>query len=240
MGGHYTHEVRTHEGQGYLSARQRDILQFIIDFRGERGIPPTVRDIQQRAEKTPISSTSVVDYNLKALEDHGLIRRDRGLSRSIELVEDRIAELVSKGTLHRRRSNHDRGNMLRLPLAATPIAAGTPIDVLDALQAGTATDTIEVDTRFLGRWADHVEDLFAVPVKGQSMIDALIDDGDIVIMARQATAHDREMVAVWLKEEQATTLKYFYHEGDDRVRLQPANTTMNPIFTTSDNVEIMG
>jgi len=223
-----------------LSVRQRNILQFIIDFRGDRGIPPTVRDIQQHAEKPPISSTSVVDYNLKALEDHGLIRRDRGLSRSIELVEDRIGELVAKGALHRRRSAHDRATMLRLPLAATPIAAGTPINVLEALQAGTATEMIEVDPRVLGRWADRAEELFALPVKGQSMIDALIADGDIVIMARQETARDHEMVAVWLKGEQETTLKYFYREGDNRVRLQPANTTMNPIYTTADNVEIMG
>jgi len=223
-----------------LSTRQRNILQFIIDFRGDRGIPPTVRDIQQHAEKPPISSTSVVDYNLKALEGHGLIRRDPGLSRSIELVEDGIDDLVAKGTLHRRRSAHDRHNMLRLPLATTPIAAGMPINVPEALQAGSAVDSIEVDPRLLGRWADRAEELFALPVKGQSMIDALIDDGDIVIMARQATAQDREMVAVWLRDEQATTLKYFYRESDNRVRLQPANSTMTAIYTSADNVEIMG
>src|SRR5438552_2168293 len=116
-----------------LSSRQVKILQYILDFRAERSIPPTVRDIQD-AENPRISSTSVVDYNLKALEEHGVIRRGRGLSRSIELVDDKVDELISKGVLHRRRMA-GRPTMLRIALAATPIAAGTPIPVLEELQA---------------------------------------------------------------------------------------------------------
>src|SRR5215211_4603889 len=85
-----------------LSQRQVKILQYILDFRGERTIPPTVRDIQH-AEEPPISSTSVVDYNLKALEEHGVIRRGRGLSRSIELVEDKVEELIAKRIVRRPR-----------------------------------------------------------------------------------------------------------------------------------------
>jgi repressor LexA len=127
-----------------------------------------------------------------------------------------------------------------VPLSELPIAAGTPISVPEALDPTSIHDTLEVDPRLLGRWADHPEDLFALPVKGQSMIDALIADGDIVIMAKQETAHDGETVAVWLEAEQETTLKHFWREGENQVRLQPANTSMAPILTTADNIKIMG
>ena len=205
-----------------LSQRQVKILQYILDFRSERSIPPTVRDIQN-AEEPPISSTSVVDYNLKALEEHGVIRRGRGLSRSIEILEDKVEELIDRRVLRRPRVVGSRPTMLRLPLSELPIAAGTPIDVVEALDRSNVREMLEVDPRLLGRWADHPDDLFALPVKGQSMIDALIADGDIVIMAKQET-----------------TLKHFWREGENQVRLQPANTSMAPILTTADNVKIMG
>jgi repressor LexA len=133
-----------------------------------------------------------------------------------------------------------RPTKLRLPQSEQPNAAGTPIDVVEALDRSNVREMLEVDPRLLGRWADHPDDLFALPVKGQSMIDALIADGDIVIMAKQETAHDGETVAVWLEAEQETTLKHFWREGENQVRLQPANTSMAPILTTADNIKIMG
>jgi repressor LexA len=116
------------------------------------------------------------------------------------------------------------------------IAAGQPIPVpaQDTWQA-VAEDTIEV-TSDLTRGKENV---FALRVKGTSMIDALINDGDTVLLERADTADNGEMVAAWLKREGETTLKKFYHEGD-RIRLQPANATMDPIYTTPDNVEIQG
>ena len=97
-------------------------------------------------------------------------------------------------------------------------------------------DHIELSVDLVGRSQDG---LFALRVNGFSMIDALIGDGDIVVLRRQQTAENGETVAVWLRREQETTLKRFYHEGD-RIRLQPANATMAPIYTTPDNVEIQG
>jgi repressor LexA len=225
-----------------LSQRQVNILQFILNFSRETGFPPTVRDLQH-AEKPQISSTSVVDYNLKALEEHGIIKRGRGRSRAIELIEEKIDELVAKRILRRPPVLVGQRGMLRIRLSASPIAGGAPIPVMETLQndsGSEAVDMLEVDSRLLGRWANRAEDLFALPVKGQSMIDALIADGDIVIMARQETARDGEAVAVWLKAEQETTLKYFWHEEGNRVRLQPANVTMEPIYTAADNVQIVG
>jgi repressor LexA len=100
-------------------------------------------------------------------------------------------------------------------------------------------DAVEVTGDFLGRHANRVDRLYALRVKGTSMIDALINDGDLVIMEPQETAENGQTVAVWLKAEQEATLKRFYME-EGRVRLQPANTTMSPIFTDPDNVEIKG
>ncbi|MBI2760398.1 MAG: transcriptional repressor LexA [Chloroflexi bacterium] len=199
-----------------LSPKQQKIIAFIREFVRDKDYPPSIRDIQLACN---ISSTSVVDYNLKALEKQGLIRRDREISRAIEVLDARGR----------------RPRVVDIPLMGT-IAAGQPITAPDSgTFALDAMDTIPVTEDFIG----GREDVFALRVKGTSMIDALIDDGDIVLMQHTDHADDGEMVAVWLKHEGETTLKKFYREGD-RVRLQPMNATMDPIYTTADNVEIQG
>ena len=199
-----------------LSQRQRAILDYIERFLDENGYPPTIREIQHDLN---ISSTSVVDYNLNVLEQRNLIRRNRNISRGIELVGRRSAEK----------------RVVRIPLVGQ-IAAGQPLPVLEEVDPATVNDHIELSVDLIGKQQDG---LFALRVKGFSMIDALIGDGDIVVLRRQQTAENGETVAVWLRREQETTLKRFYHEGD-RIRLQPANATMAPIYTTPDNVEIQG
>uniref|UniRef100_A0A7C3A7T2 LexA repressor n=1 Tax=Thermorudis sp. TaxID=1969470 RepID=A0A7C3A7T2_9BACT len=199
-----------------LSQRQRAILDYIERFLDENGYPPTIREIQHDLN---ISSTSVVDYNLNVLEQRNLIRRNRNISRGIELVGRRSAEK----------------RVVRIPLVGQ-IAAGQPLPVLEEVDPATVNDHIELSVDLVGKQQDG---LFALRVKGFSMIDALIGDGDIVVLRRQQTAENGETVAVWLRREQETTLKRFYHEGD-RIRLQPANATMAPIYTTPDNVEIQG
>jgi repressor LexA len=200
-----------------LSAKQQGILQFMRKFIDEHDYPPSIRDIQIGCD---ISSTSVVDYNLKALERLGYIRRDREVSRAIELLD---------GGARRRRS-------IPVPIIGT-IAAGQPIpvptaDTWQSIDYDNVFEATEDMTR--GR-----ENVFALKVRGTSMIDALVNDGDIVILEAAQSCDDGDMVAAWLKRENEATLKKFYREGD-RVRLQPANTTMKPIFTESDNVEIQG
>jgi repressor LexA len=200
-----------------LSPKQQKIVQFIRDFVREKDYPPSIRDIQIGCG---ISSTSVVDYNLRALERQGLIRRDREISRAIELLDGRGR----------------RPRVVDVPLLGT-IAAGQPIPVPggDTFSQAAAAETIPVPEEFLG----GREDVFALRVKGTSMIDALINDGDLVIMQATAQVDDGEMAAVWLKNEGETTLKKFYREGD-RIRLQPMNAAMAPIYTTPDNVEVQG
>ena len=174
-----------------LSTRQQSILQFLQDFIDEKNYPPSIRDIQQGCG---ISSTSVVDYNLKKLEEKGHIRRDREVSRAIELL----------GAAGER-----RGTTVSVPLLGA-IAAGRPIPTPpDTVSPGAYQDRIEVtDEQVDGR-----RGLFALRVEGDSMIDALIQDGDIVILESTRSADDGDMVAVWLRDENETTLKRFYHEG---------------------------
>jgi repressor LexA len=196
-----------------LSPRQQKILTFIRRFNDDKEYPPSIRDIQLGCG---ISSTSVVDYNLKALERMGHIRRDREVSRAIQLLD---------GSGRRARS-------VAVPLVGR-IAAGQPIPVPEGSVAYDETVSVTQDMTG-GR-----EDVFALRVKGTSMIDALINDGDVVVMEKTNTAQDGDMVAVWLKKEEEVTLKKFYREGD-RVRLQPANETLPPIYTAASNVEVQG
>ena len=200
-----------------LSAKQRRIMEYIRDFIADHDYPPSIRQIQEACD---ISSTSVVDYNLRILERLGHIRRDREVSRAIELLHP----------------GGRRPRVIPVPIIGT-IAAGQPIPVpsTDTWQSFDPDQTIEVSPEMVG----NREQVYALRVKGSSMIDALVNDGDMVIMEAARTARDGEMVAAWLKREQEATLKKFYREGS-RVRLQPANETMQPIYTDADNVEIQG
>ena len=199
-----------------VSRRQQAILQFIEHFLDENDYPPTIRDIQSELD---ISSTSVVDYNLKALEARGLIRRNSKISRGIELVNRGVS----------------RRNVVAIPVIGQ-IAAGLPIPVPGDLEGSDATESVELGASLV---PNSGQGLFALRVKGHSMVDALINDGDVVVLRQQETCENGETVAVWLKDERETTLKRFYLEGD-RVRLQPANTSMDPIYTPADNVEVQG
>jgi len=195
-----------------LSERQKGILKFIADFMRRHGYPPTIREI---GAKVGISSTSVVNYNLGILEREGYIERDREISRGIRLPGG-LASLT---------------DLIQIPLCGR-IAAGDPIPIPDD---SLPTETIELTRDIL----KEEEGLYALEVKGDSMIDALVHDGDIVIMKHQKEAENGEMVAVWLRDKGETTLKKIYHEGK-RVRLQPANPLLAPIYVHPGDVEIQG
>jgi len=194
-----------------LNSTRENILQFIHDFIDERGYSPTVRDILKGCD---ISSTAVVQYHLDVLEKEGRIHRDPEIFRSIRLSEKKGSVMV--------------------PILGT-IAAGSPIPVPNSDNwSNQAVDTLELPQDMVGK-----KPVFALKVKGQSMIDALIDDGDIVLMEAAHSAANGEMVAVWLKDREEVTLKRFFADKD-KVILQPANQTMKPIEQRADNVEIQG
>ncbi len=200
-----------------LSERQQAVLDYIAAFLDQNDYPPTIRDIKNELN---ISSTSVVDYNLKVLEERDLIRRNRNISRGIELV----------GRVPQRNNTTVPVNIVG------QIAAGSPIEVPEAFSEEDILGTVDVSPSIA---PGDGEGLFALRVKGLSMIDALINDGDIVVLRAQNTCENGETVAVWLESERETTLKKFYLEGD-QVRLQPANVTMDPIYTSADNVRVQG
>ncbi|UCG54280.1 MAG: repressor LexA [Dehalococcoidia bacterium] len=198
-----------------LSARQQKIIDYIRSFWLKRGYPPSIRDV---VTGCALSSTSVADYNLKILEKRGYLQRHREVSRGIELT-DRLS-----------------ANKLWIPIIGT-IAAGQPLPVPDndTWDSTASSDTIEV-TEDLVRGREGV---YALRVKGSSMMDALISDGDIVLLQNVNAVENGEMVAVWLKSEMEVTLKKFYAEADI-IRLQPANSQMEPLFFEPANVEIQG
>ncbi|MCH8744009.1 MAG: transcriptional repressor LexA [Chloroflexi bacterium] len=201
-----------------LSPRRQRILEFINEFIQENGIPPTVRDIQRACD---VSSTSVVDYNLRLLERDGYLNRRPDVARGIELLDDE-GQPVS--------------NSPKVPIVGS-IAAGLPLPVFSTEDSASSRefDTIEVSPDLTRRYGA----LFALSVKGTSMIDALIDDGDIVVIQPGQHANNGDMVVAWLKINEEATLKKFYLEGD-RVRLQPANSQMEPIYCSAADVEVKG
>ena len=197
-----------------LSERQQAILRFTKGFMRRSGYPPTIREI---GAAVGISSTSVVNYNLDMLEREGYIQRDRTISRGIRLADE--SEDVET---------------IRVPLLGL-IAAGEPIPVPKPGIPLYAEEYIAL-TRDIVRDPGEV---YALHVKGHSMIDALVHDGDIVLVRHQEEAKNGEMVVAWLKDREETTLKRLYHDGD-RVRLQPANPTMKPIYVQPEDLEIQG
>lgn len=222
--------------------RQRKILAFIGKKLDNQGYPPTIREI---GNAVGITSTSVVNYHLNKLKDAGFIERDDRVSRGLKLSDmamdagwgvasAREVAAVAKAVANATATAAEiASTMLRLPLVGT-IAAGRPITV--------PTDPDPED--FIDVAADLVgtrDEVFALHVKGDSMIDALINDGDIVVMERTDTADNGDMVAAWIVDQEETTLKRFFLEDDGRqVRLQPANPTMEPFFHDPKNVEIQG
>jgi repressor LexA len=197
-----------------LSTKQKQILAFLRRFREEKDYPPSIRDIVKACK---ISSTSVVDYNLKILEKEGYIRRDREVSRGIELTDG------------------SRKRLVRVPILGY-IAAGEPIPVPSSDTWDTEPmDTVEVSSELV----KGKSDVYALIVKGNSMIDALISNVDIVLMQQAETADNGEMVAAWMKSQNETTLKKLYRERD-RIRLQPANSQIKPIYANPKNVEVQG
>ncbi len=199
-----------------LSLRQEGIMDFIRKYLGENGFPPSIREI---GKAVGISSTSVVNYNLRRLEERGYLSREKEVSRGLRLSAN-APDLVPSG------------GVLRIPIAG-PIAAGEPIDIGEGVF--DEEDAIELTHDLLPQ---H-DNVYALQVRGDSMIDAMVSDGDIVIMRQQHEAHNGDMVAAWLTDRDETTLKYFFKEPD-RIRLQPANPTMDPIYVDPAAVQIQG
>ena len=200
-----------------LGERHKKILKFLEKFQGENGFPPSIREI---GENTNISSTSVVNYYLNQLEEMHYIERESNVSRGIRLMRTFEGNLV--------KAAQKIADMFTVPVVGR-IVAGEPVPIPQSDFNYYDRETSIDLARSLLPPREKTEDLFALEVQGDSMIDAMVNDGDIVIMRPVTQAQNGEMVAVWLSDQEETTLKYFYLE-DGRVRLQPANPAMKPII----------
>ena len=200
-----------------LGERHKKILKFLEKFQSENGFPPSIREI---GENTDISSTSVVNYYLNQLEEMHYIERESNVSRGIRLVRTIEGQLVSAA--------QKITDMFSVPLVGR-IVAGEPVPVpASDFNYFNQEDAVDI-ARSLLPVRQKTENLFALQVQGDSMIDAMVNDGDIVIMQPITQAKNGEMVAVWLSDRDETTLKYFFAE-EGRIRLQPANPLMKPII----------
>ncbi len=202
-----------------LSQRQQHMLDFIRHYGEEHGFPPTIREI---GEAVGISSTSVVKYNLDQLEKKGFLERSSEISRGIRLKAAAAPRADSAG-------------QLRVIPKLGVISAGAPIPAVGQ-QDNPFGDEVLTLTQDL---VPASGELYALQVKGDSMIDALVYDGDWVIIQHQNTAQPRDMIVAWIKDREETTLKYYYPEGE-MVRLQPANPAYQPIPVRADQLEIQG
>lgn len=208
--------------KGKLSDRQKRMLDFIQIYVSEYGRPPSIREI---GSEVGISSTSVVNYNLNRLVDEGYLSRDKNVSRGIRLTEK--LENATQRIV----------DTIRVPLVGRIFASEpVPLPSTDAPMFGVE-DAIELTRDMI---PSNAEGLFALEVQGDSMIDAMINDGDIVVMKHEPEWRNGDMVAVWLEDKEETTLKHIYREGD-RVRLQPANPTMDPIYVENpEHLRVQG
>jgi len=222
--------ARRREG---LSPRHKKILTFLETFLSEHGYPPSIREI---GDHTQISSTSVVNYYLNQLEEMNYIERESNVSRGINLLKTSNGSLLQnmKTTV-----TNFTEQLVSVPLVGN-IVAGEPMPVPASDFSYYDPDSGIDVARSLLPAGDRLEDLYALRVHGDSMIDAMVNDGDIVIMKRTDQAQNGEMVAVWLGDKDETTLKYFYKE-QNRIRLQPANPSMGPIYVADPaSLRIMG
>jgi len=204
-------------GSPLLTARQQEIWQFLADYVDEHGYPPTVREI---GDAVGLASPSTVHAHLANLERAGLLRRDPTKPRALELVGRRRRDEALREASHATPV---------LPLVGR-IAAGGPLLAEESIE-----DEIAVPEP-LGRNAD-----FLLRVTGDSMVEAGILDGDVVVVRRQDDARDGEVVVALVGEDEAAdeaTVKTFHREAGGRIRLQPENSALEPLYP--EHVQILG
>ena len=212
-----------------LSDRQKKIINFIENWFSEYDYAPSVRDIQIGCE---ISSTSVVQYNLEKLKTIGILKNHSDVSRSLRLTKQKSES-----------SKYDTNNLnlnaienFSVPMLGT-ISAGEPFPLPDEESWSEiySKEYIELPQSISG----NSNNIYALKVKGKSMIDALISDGDLVIMQHTKIIRSGQMAAVRIIKDNTTTLKNYFQKGNN-VRLEPANKDFNPIMLESKDVEIIG
>ena len=211
--------------QRTLSPRQKSILEFIKNFISQEHFPPTIRDIQSGCG---VSSTSVVNYNLQILQREGYLNRLAGGARGIEVTDK--AKLGD---------DNSQPVFPTIPILAN-IAAGDPISLPGTVHCTIGAEDSPVETiEVPPSMTQGKSNVYGLRVKGTSMIDAFVADGDLVLLEPVTNPTNGDMVAALLTDDEEVTLKRFYLEGGT-VRLQPENSEMEPISVAADRVAIQG
>lgn len=228
--------ARKREG---LSDRHRKIMEYLTEFIDEFGYSPSIREI---GDAINVKSTSLVDYYLNQLEDREYISREGRISRSIRVMKPMRSAGKAISTKVRdtaRAVGNAVDSLVSIPIRGRIVASSPlPMPTSD-FNYFDPESGVEI-ARSLLPARERVSDLFALEVQGDSMIDAMVNDGDLIIIRPSSQALNGEMVAVWLDDKDETTLKYFYKEKN-RVRLQPANPTMDAIYVDNpEALRIMG
>jgi repressor LexA len=193
----------------HLTRRQKEIFDFVSRHIERKGYAPTIEEI---GEHFGLSSLATVHKHLTNLQQKGLIKREWNRSRALELIPTEV-----------------KVHAVELPLLGR-VAAGTPIEAV------AATETIFIPEDMLGR---NRSETYVLQVKGDSMIDEQIRDGDYVIVENRKSARDGEMVIALIDGDKAT-LKKFFRERGGKVRLQPANARMKPIIVDAEDLQVQG
>jgi repressor LexA len=218
-----------------LTDPQIKVLKVIEEYQNANGFPPSIRDIQDMGS---FSSTSVVNYYLEQLESMGHIKRSGHVSRGIRMVHP-FSEIAQSATRTIQSVRESVQQVLNIPVMGR-IFASEPVPVPQSDFPYLDAESVVSVARSMLPAREKVEDLFALEVNGDSMIDAMVNDGDIVIMKPAKDVHNGDLVAIWLRDKDETTLKYFFLE-DGKVRLQPANPTLKPIYIDDPStVDIQG
>jgi repressor LexA len=221
-----------------MDARLHKIMEFLTGFQETSGYSPSIREI---GDKIGVNSTSLVDFYLDKLEERGDINREKHISRSIRVNKpiQSLANVTNKMQKGLQAVSAVVSDLIRIPLAGR-IVASAPVPVPESDVAYFDPESSIEIARGMLPARENEKNLFALEVQGDSMVDAMVNDGDIVIMKTASEASNGDMVAVWLDDNNETTLKYYYKESG-RVRLQPANPTMQPIYIDpTRHLRIMG
>jgi repressor LexA len=202
-----------------LKERERKILEFMKSEIKQKGYPPTVREI---CSALGIKSTSTVHKDIESLVKNGFIKKDPSKPRALNIIDEEEASIKDSKAMI------ERTDVIDVPVVGR-IAAGAPI-----LAEQNVEDSFPIPARYISHGVDN----FMLIVRGESMIEAGIMDGDYILVEQQNTARNGEIVVAMVDGfESEATVKTFYHEGD-HIRLQPENSSMSPIIV--HDVKILG
>jgi repressor LexA len=196
-----------------LTKRQKEVLDFLVSFLNKHGYSPS---FEEMAKSLKLTSLATVHKHVTTLEKKGFIRRGYNQSRSIEVTQ--LPKPVREQVIARQ--------TMELPLAGR-IAAGRPLEAVE-----------ERETISLGDFA-HARNCFVLQVKGNSMIEDHILDGDFIVVEQTQVANSGEIVVALVRDSEAT-LKRFYREAGGKIRLQPANSELQPLVVPGQDVKIQG